>query len=41
MVTSPKGATFEGLRALDEGNFDQAIINCYDATTKRAYELGK
>ena len=41
MVTSPKGATFEGLRALTEGDFDQTLINCYDATTKRAYELGK
>ena len=41
MVTSPGGATFAGLKALDEGNFNQTLLNCYDATTKRAYELGK
>ena len=41
MVTSPGGATFAGLKALSEGDFDQTLRNCYDATTKRAYELGK
>lgn len=41
MVTSPGGATFAGLKALIEGDFDQTLRNCYDATTKRAYELGK
>ncbi len=41
MVTSPKGTTFEGLQALDEGGFDQTLRQCYDATTRRAYELGK
>ena len=41
MVTSPGGATFEGLRAMKEGDFETTMRNCYDATTKRAYELGK
>lgn len=41
MVTSPGGTTFAGLEALSAGDFDQTLRSCYDATTKRAYELGK
>lgn len=41
MVTSPGGTTFAGLEALRRGGFEAALTDCYDATTKRAYELGK
>ena len=41
MVTSPKGTTFEGLCALEEHGFAQALIACFDATVRRAYELGR
>lgn len=41
MVTSPGGTTFAGLEALKENRFSETLRACYDATTKRAYELGK
>lgn len=41
MVTSPNGTTYAGLQALDQANLKQAVTQCYDATTNRAYELGK
>ncbi len=41
MVTSPGGATFEGLKAMEKHDFKKAMIDTYDATVKRAYELGK
>ncbi len=41
MVTSPAGTTFSGLQALAENGFDEAIIKAYDATVRRAYELGR
>ena len=41
MVTSPGGTTFAGLEALKQGDFNGTLRACYDATTKRAYELGK
>ena len=41
MVTSPAGTTFSGLQALADNGFHEAIRKAYDATVKRAYELGK
>ncbi|MEM1483963.1 pyrroline-5-carboxylate reductase [Oscillospiraceae bacterium PP1C4] len=41
MVTSPGGTTFKGLEALHRCGFEQALIDCFDDTIKRAYELGK
>ena len=41
MVTSPGGTTFAGLKALEENNFNKALIQCFDDTIKRAYELGQ
>lgn len=41
MVTSPKGTTFEGLEALHAGGFENALRECFHATIRRAYELGK
>ncbi len=41
MVTSPAGTTFSGLQALADNGFDKAIRSAYDATVKRAYELGR
>ncbi len=41
MVTSPAGTTFKGLEALNRCGFEQALLECFDDTIKRAYELGK
>jgi len=41
MVTSRGGTTYAGLQALTNGHFDETLVDCYDATTRRAYELGK
>lgn len=41
MVTSPGGTTMQGLRALEEGKFKDAIIQAVAAATQRAFELGK
>lgn len=41
MVTSKGGTTFKGLEALARNHFDQALLECFDDTIKRAYELGK
>lgn len=38
-VCSPKGATLEGLKVLDENEFDKVINEACDACVKRAYEL--
>lgn len=41
MVTSPKGTTFEGLAALEQNHFETALIDCFNATVRRAQELGQ
>lgn len=41
MVTSKGGTTFKGLEALSRNHFNQALLECFDDTIKRAYELGK
>ena len=41
MVTSKGGTTFKGLEALSRNHFDQALLECFDDTIERAYELGK
>mgnify|MGYP001427353628 CR=1 FL=1 len=41
MVTSKGGTTYAGLEALSRNHFDCALIECFDDTIKRAYELGK
>jgi pyrroline-5-carboxylate reductase len=40
-VCSPKGATLEGLRVLENNNVDEILEEVSDATIKRAYELSK
>ena len=40
-VCSPKGATLEGLKILEDNNVDQILKETSSATTKRAYELSK
>lgn len=41
MVTSPAGTTYAGLEALHRNHFEKALIECFDDTVRRAYELGK
>ena len=41
MVSSKGGTTIAGLDKLREGGFGQAVQNCCEACTKRAYELAK
>lgn len=41
MVTSKGGTTYKGLEALSRNHFDQALLECFNDTIKRAYELGK
>ncbi len=41
MVTSPGGTTFEGLKVMDKYDFTKVMTDTYDATVRRAYELGK
>ena len=40
-VCSPKGATLEGLKILEDNNVDQILKETASATIKRAYELSK
>ena len=40
-VCSPGGATLEGMRALDEGNFKEVINNTCKACIDKAYDLSK
>lgn len=40
-VCSPKGATLEGLKVLEDNNVDQILKEASIATIKRAYELSK
>ena len=40
-VCSPKGATLEGLKILEDHNVDQILKETASATIKRAYELSK
>ena len=40
-VCSPGGSTLAGLKALEEGAFRAAVINCVAATCSRNKELGK
>ncbi|OON95540.1 MAG: pyrroline-5-carboxylate reductase [Candidatus Epulonipiscioides saccharophilum] len=41
MVTSPGGVTIAGVEALEKGNIRYAFMDCIDAATKRAKELGQ
>ncbi len=41
MVTSPGGATIEGLHALEKGNLRATLMNAVEAATARSKELGK
>ena len=40
-VCSPGGSTIAGIRALEEGAFRAAVMNCVTATCNRNKELGK
>ena len=40
-VCSPKGATLEGLKVLEDNKLNEIIEKVSDATIKRAYELSK
>ena len=40
-VCSPGGSTIAGVKALEEGAFRAAVMNCVAATCKRNQELGK
>jgi len=40
MVTSPAGATIEGIAALENGGFRSCTINAVTASSRRAAELG-
>ena len=40
-VCSPGGSTIAGVKALEEGAFRAAVMNCVAATCKRNLELGK
>ena len=40
-VCSPGGSTIAGIKALEEGAFRAAVMNCVAATCKRNQELGK
>ena len=40
-VCSPGGSTIAGLKALEEGGFRAAVMNCVAATCNRNKELGK
>lgn len=40
-VCSPKGATLEGIKVLEDNKTDEIIQKTADATIKRAYELSK
>ena len=40
-VCSPGGSTLAGLQKLNEGNFNETIMNCVEAAYKRNIELGK
>ena len=40
-VCSPGGSTIAGIKALEEGAFRAAVMNCVAATCKRNKELGK
>ena len=40
-VCSPGGSTIAGVKALEEGAFRAAVMNCVAATCKRNKELGK
>ncbi len=41
MVSTPGGATIEGIKSLEANNLDKIISDCMEATINRAYELGK
>jgi pyrroline-5-carboxylate reductase len=41
IICSPQGTTVEAVKVLEEGNFQQCIINAVEAATKRSIELGK
>jgi pyrroline-5-carboxylate reductase len=41
MVSSPGGTTIAGLHALERGNLRGTLIQCVEAATKRAKELGQ
>ncbi|TRM11076.1 pyrroline-5-carboxylate reductase [Lentibacillus cibarius] len=40
-ITSPGGTTQAGLEALDEGEFQKAVISCVETARERSIELGK
>jgi len=40
-VCSPGGSTIAGIKALEEGAFRAAVMNCIAATCNRNKELGK
>jgi len=40
MVTSPAGATIEGIAALENGGFRACAINAVEAASRRAADLG-
>jgi len=39
MVSSPGGTTIEGLKALEDGGFKQALVKAVEAATRRATEI--
>lgn len=41
MVTSPGGTTLKGLEAMEQCGVEDMVHRCFEATVKRAYELGK
>ena len=41
MVCSAKGTTIEGVKALADGNFANAVINAVSAAARRSEELEK